>query len=58
MDTSSESYAPYFYIHLPIIHELGVLVSFTSFKVDFMKNVNVAPSQITPNVWVYSGIFK
>lgn len=47
MDTSVESSTPYFYVHLHIICERQVLISLTSFKMDFMTNINVAPSQIT-----------
>lgn len=49
MDASGESFAPYFYIHFPIIHELWVLVPLTSFEVGFLTAINVTPSQITPN---------
>lgn len=51
MDTSGYPSAPYFYFHLPSIHELGVLIPLTYFEVYFLKTVNVTPSQITLNVW-------
>lgn len=49
------SAALYFYTHLPIIYDMGVLVHFTSIKIEFLTAVNVAPYQITPNIW---GILK
>lgn len=51
MNTVGDPSSPYFYLHLPVIHELEVLVPFTLFEVDFLIPVNVAPSHITPNVW-------
>lgn len=51
MNTSDDLFALYFYLHLPVIYELGVLVPFTSFETKFLTVVNVAPSQVTPNVW-------
>lgn len=44
MKTVGKSSTPYFYFHLHAIHDLGVLVPFTLFEVDFFKTVNVAPS--------------
>lgn len=51
MDTSGEASSCYFYFHLLVIHELGVLVPFTSFEMDFLTIANVSPSQITLNVY-------
>lgn len=50
MDTSDEPFYPYFYLHLLVIHELWVLIPFTSFDGDFLVIINVVPSQITLNV--------
>lgn len=47
MYTSGEPSSPYFYFHLPVIHELGVLILFTYFEVDSQKTMNVFPFQIT-----------
>lgn len=51
MDTSDEPSAPYFYLYLPVIHELWVSIPFTSFEEDFLLTINVVASQITLNVW-------
>lgn len=51
MDTFGDPSTPYFYLHLPVINELRVLVPFTTFKVGFLATINVAPSQITTNIW-------
>ncbi|CAI8584292.1 unnamed protein product [Vicia faba] len=51
MDTSDDPSALYFYMHLPIIYDLGVMVPFTFFEIEFLTGINVTPSQITPNVW-------
>lgn len=58
VDTSGESSPPCFYVLLPIIHELRVLILFTSFKTYFFNVINVAPSQITHNVWVILRAFQ
>lgn len=55
MHTSVEAFAPYFYVHLSIIHELCVFIPFTSFEMDFLTTINFAHSHIIPNVW---GILK
>lgn len=38
-----ESLTPYFYMHLHITHNLGVLIPFTSFQAKFLAIVNVSP---------------
>lgn len=48
----------YFYLHLLVIHDLGALISFTLFEVDFFETVNVNPSQVTPKVWSVIRVFK
>lgn len=50
MDTSSDFCSLYFYLHLPVMYDLGVLVPFTYFEIEFLTTVNVALSQVTPNV--------
>lgn len=51
MYTFDEPSGPYFYVHLKIIHNLQVLILFTSYKTDFLTTINISPSQITPNMW-------
>ncbi|CAI8612141.1 unnamed protein product [Vicia faba] len=48
----------YFYLYLPVIYGLGVLVPFTSFVMDILTAVNVTPSQVTPNIWVILRAFQ
>lgn len=50
MNTISETYVLYFYFYLHIILELGVLIPFTLFEVEFLLVFKAAPSQITQNV--------
>lgn len=50
MYTFDEPSGPYFYVHLKIIHNLQVLILFTSYKTDFLTIINTSPSQITPNM--------
>lgn len=50
MDTSDGPSSSYFYLNLPVIHKMRVLTPFTIFEIDFLTTVNVAPSQITPNI--------
>lgn len=47
MDISSNPLAPYFYLHLHVIHELRVLVPFNSFKIDFLTT-SMSPFLILP----------
>lgn len=42
---------PYFYFHLPVIYDSGVLIPMKSFKTEFLTTANVSPSKIMPNVW-------
>lgn len=44
MATRGTSSAPYFYFHLHVIHELGVLIPFTPFETYLLTITNVAPS--------------
>lgn len=44
MDTSSDPSALYFYLHLLIFYDLGVLFPFSSFETRFFTTVNVSPS--------------
>lgn len=53
MATTCGSSTPYFYLHLPVIYELGILIPFTPFEVDFLVTINVTPSHITSNVWSF-----
>lgn len=55
MDTSEDHSALYLYLHLPVVYYLGVLVPFTSFEIELLTVVNVAPSQINQNA---RGILK
>lgn len=41
MDTSSDSSTLYFYLQLTFIYELGVLVPFYSFEIEFVATINV-----------------
>lgn len=58
MDTSDDLSALYFYLHLPVIYDLGVVVPFTSFETGFLFAINVGPSQVIPNVWGILGPFR
>lgn len=51
MVVADDSLIRYFYFHFPVICDLGVLINFTLFEVEFLTIVNVAPSEIMPNVW-------
>lgn len=51
MDTSGDPFAPYFYLHLPFIYDLGVMVPFTYLETECLTAVNVAPSLVTPIIW-------
>lgn len=55
MDTSGDPYALYFYIHLPIIYALRVLVLFSSFKTEFLTAVNAASHKL---IQIFGGILR
>lgn len=50
MVVQDSSHTPYFYLHLYVIHDLGVLIPFMPFEVDFLETVKIFPSQVTLNV--------
>lgn len=52
MDTSGDPSSLYFYLHLSVIYDLGVIVPFSSLETRFLTTINVAPPQVTPNVWI------
>lgn len=58
METMGGSSTSYFYLHLPVIHELGVMIPFTPFKSYFLTNANDTLSQITSNIWSIIRAFK
>lgn len=41
---------PLFCMHLPFIHDIGVLIPFIMFEVEFPVIANVASSQIMPHL--------
>lgn len=51
MVTIYGSSTPYFFLHLPVIHELWGMIHFIPFDADFLKTIKVSPSHITPNMW-------
>lgn len=48
MDVMDGSLIPYFYFHLPIIHDLEVLIPFTPFEAEFLVIMNVALIKLCP----------
>ncbi|KAI5383945.1 hypothetical protein KIW84_071070 [Lathyrus oleraceus] len=58
MNTFGDSSDIYFYLHLPVIYDLGVLVPFTFFEIELLTIVNVAPFQVTPNVLGILRVFQ
>lgn len=40
-DTLGGLYIPNFHLHLPVIHQLGVLITFAPFKLAFLMTANV-----------------
>lgn len=58
MATAGGLCAPYFYLRLLVIFELGVMIPFKPFEVDFLATINVAPSKTTPNMWTILRDFK
>ncbi|KAI5441883.1 hypothetical protein KIW84_011080 [Lathyrus oleraceus] len=58
MVVRDDSLIPYFYLHLPVIYYLGVLIPFRIFEDELLTTTNVAPSEITSNVWSIIRAFK
>lgn len=48
MATLCGSYTFYFYLHIPFIHELGVLIPFMLFEVNFLVTANFSPTKSHP----------
>lgn len=48
----AESPNPYFYMHLPIIQYLLIMILFNLFKEEVLATANVVPFQISPHFWV------
>lgn len=46
--SADDSLVTYFYFHLPVIYDLGILIIFPVFEAEFLTTVNVAPSKIMP----------
>lgn len=44
-----DSLYPNFYIYLVVIQYLGVLIPFTLFKAEALRDASIAPSHILPN---------
>ncbi|CAI8618201.1 unnamed protein product [Vicia faba] len=57
MDTFGDLFSLYFYLHIPIICELELLVPLSSFETEFLTTINVAPPQVTRNVWAINDSF-
>lgn len=58
MDTYEDPYVLYFYLHIPIVYDLGVLVPFTSFETKFLTTVNMAPHRLLQIPREYLGLFR
>lgn len=52
------SHTTYFYLHLPVIHDLGVLIPFTLFKAEFLEISNVSTYQVTSNIKGFVRVLK
>ncbi|RDX75010.1 hypothetical protein CR513_45160, partial [Mucuna pruriens] len=50
--------APFFYIYEPIFSKLGLKLPFTTFERSILQALNVAPSQLHPNSWVFVRAFE
>lgn len=58
MAAFNDSLTPYLYLHLNVIHNLGFLIPFTLFEVEFLATTNVSPSLVTPNATGMIRAFK
>jgi hypothetical protein len=47
-----------FHTYVVVLEEFGVKISFTSFEMDVLKFLNVAPLQIQPNSWAFIWSFE
>lgn len=58
MVTLADSPNPYFYLHLPIIQYLVVMILFNLFKEEVLVTANVVPFQISLHFWVLTREFE
>jgi len=42
-----------YHMYVAVLEEFGANIPFISFEMDVLKFLNVAPSQIRPNSWVF-----
>ncbi|XP_029125024.1 uncharacterized protein LOC109788159 [Cajanus cajan] len=49
---------PHVYMYQCLFRDLGVVIPFTPFEFEFLKKINVAPSQLHPNSWGFVLIFQ
>lgn len=48
----------FFYMYLPIIQDLGLIILFTIFECEVIKIINIVCSQISPDGWVFITAFE
>lgn len=58
MATVGGSFAYYFYLYLPIIHKLEVLIPFTPFEEDFWRPLMSSLPKLRPTYEVSSGLSR
>lgn len=58
MITLHDSPIPYFYMHLPDVQDLRVLISFTLFETQILANYNFTPSNILLNILGIIKVFE
>nr|KYP55437.1 hypothetical protein KK1_001649 [Cajanus cajan] len=48
----------YIYMYHCVFRDLGVVIPFTPFECEFLRRINVAPSQLHPNSWGFLRAFQ
>nr|KYP44917.1 hypothetical protein KK1_033551 [Cajanus cajan] len=48
----------YIYMYQCLFRDLGVVIPFTPFECEFLRKINVAPSQLHPNSWGFLWAFQ
>jgi len=47
-----------FLMYMEVLEEFGVRIPFTTFEMDMLNFLNVAPSQIRPDSWAFNHDFE
>lgn len=48
----------YFHFYVGVLEDFNIHLPFTDFEFDLLRTLNIAPSQLRPNIWGFIKAFK